>query len=454
MTGSLSPRATSAVAVLGVLLVTAYAGITAWAATSASYEVWSALVFVPVLLLAMVPLLVRAGRRDPDPRFLKLLCWAFALKMLATVARYLMAFVLYGGASDAKLYDSEGERLAIEYRDGNFGAEIGKGFVGTGFIRVLTGTIYAITGSSIYIAYVVFACFGFWGLYFLYRAFRVALPGGDAHRYALLTLFLPSMLFWPSSLGKEAFMMLGIGLTAYGAALVLSGYRRWPGPLLLGLLLTSAVRPHVTAALFLALGIAFVLRRRPRPATALTPLTFVVSVAALAAGALFVVQQAASFLNVEETSVEGFESAINATSERTDDAGSSFDPTGVNGVTDLPVAAFSVLFRPMVVEASNPQMMLAALEGTLLLVLVALSWRSLATVPGRLRRQPYLIFCLVYVLIFVFAFSNFSNFGILTRQRVQVLPFVLVFLALRTPHPYEAVASGRRSEPAREGAPT
>jgi len=108
----------------------------------------------------------------------------------------------------------------------------------------------------------------------------------------------------------------------------------------------------------------------------------------------------------------------------------------------------------MIIEANSAQMMLAALEGTLLLVLVALGWRSILKVPGRLRRQPYLILCLAYTVAFIFAFSNFANFGILTRQRVQVLPFVLVFLALRTPHPYEAVASGRPSEPAREGAPS
>ena len=87
----------------------------------------------------------------------------------------------------------------------------------------------------------------------------------------------------------------------------------------------------------------------------------------------------------------------------------------------------------MVFEATNPQMLLAAVEGTLLLLLVALSWRSLVKLPGRLRRQPYLILCIVYTIVFVYAFSNFGNFGILTRQRVQVLPFVLVFLALRAP---------------------
>ena len=201
--------AATAVAVSGVVIIASYVTLTAWAATGATYEVWSALLFIPLLLLVSLPMLARAGARDPDPRFIRLLVLAFVLKCFSTVARYLMAFVLYDGVADASLYDTEGERLAEQYRDGNFDAEIGRRFVGTGFIRVFTGAIYTVTGPSIYVGYAVYGWLGFWGLYFLYRAFRVAVPDGDAHRYALLVLFLPSMLFWPSGLGKEAFMTFG-----------------------------------------------------------------------------------------------------------------------------------------------------------------------------------------------------------------------------------------------------
>ena len=58
--------------------------------------------------------------------------------------------------------------------------------------------------------------------------------------------------------------------------------------------------------------------------------------------------------------------------------------------------------------------------------------------PRLLRTRPYVAFCRTYTLLFVFAFSSFANFGILTRQRVQVFPFVLVLLAL------PLASSGRR----------
>ncbi len=426
----LSPRLTAGVATGGVVAVTAYSGFVAWSADHVSYDTWAALVVLPLLVLVSLPLLRRAGRRDPDPRFYSLLVTAFVIKGFATVARYLMAFVLYDGVADAGVYHAEGERLAQSYRQGNFGADIGRDFIGTGFIRVFTGLIYTITGPSIFVAYAVFACLGFWGLYFLYRAFQVAFPDGDTRRYGLLVLLLPSMLFWPSGLGKEAWMTLGIGLVAFGGARLLSGQRGWVVPLSLGLLGTGVVRPHITAALFAAMAAAYLLGRHQRPVTVLTPLARGVGIVLIAVGGVVAVTQAAEFLEVEDVSASNVDAAISDTAELTDEGGSSYEAQGVNSPVDFPMAAVSVLFRPFVFEADNAQMLLAAVEGSLLMALFAFSVPRLRGLRSRLRAQPYLLMCIFYTAMFVYAFSNFSNFGILTRERVQVLPFVLVLLAL------------------------
>ena len=47
-----------------------------------------------------------------------------------------------------------------------------------------------------------------------------------------------------------------------------------------------------------------------------------------------------------------------------------------------------------------------------------------------MRRRPYATFAFAYTLMFVYAFAAIANFGILSRQRTQVLPFVFVLLAL------------------------
>jgi hypothetical protein len=47
-----------------------------------------------------------------------------------------------------------------------------------------------------------------------------------------------------------------------------------------------------------------------------------------------------------------------------------------------------------------------------------------------MRRQPYVMFGAVYVGLSIIAFSAFANFGLLDRERVQILPLYLVLLSV------------------------
>ena len=88
-----------------------------------------------------------------------------------------------------------------------------------------------------------------------------------------------------------------------------------------------------------------------------------------------------------------------------------------------------MLLRPFPWEAHNAQALVTSFEGVLL---VALAWRgrrSLRTLPRRLK-ESYVLFAVLYSAAFIYAFSSFGNFGILARERVQVLPFVLALLCL------------------------
>ena len=70
-------------------------------------------------------------------------------------------------------------------------------------------------------------------MFYLYRAFTIAIPDGNRRSYARLLFFLPSMLYWPSSIGKEAWMLFTLGLAAFGTARLLTG-RTWRGLALAG----------------------------------------------------------------------------------------------------------------------------------------------------------------------------------------------------------------------------
>jgi hypothetical protein len=139
----------------------------------------------------------------------------------------------------------------------------------------------------------------------------------------------------------------------------------------------------------------------------------------------------------EERSIE---EVLNQTQERTSKGGSEFATPGARSPVQLPLAIFSVIFRPLPYEAGNLQAFVASLEGVFLLVLFLRRWRRLGNLVPR-RRTPYLAFVTTYSLLFTFAFSNVSNFGILARQRTQLFPLLLVVLAV--PYVRRTTASNR-----------
>ena len=123
--------------------------------------------------------------------------------------------------------------------------------------------------------------------------------------------------------------------------------------------------------------------------------------------------------------------------ERTNSGGSRFAPAPIlEAPLRAPVGIATVLFRPFVFEANNIQTMVAAMDGTFLLLLFMARIRWAIAAVGSARRQPYVAFAILYLAMFVIAFSGVGNFGLLARERVQVMP--LFFLLFSIPSRKEA----------------
>ncbi len=422
-----------------VLLVVYVFGL-AFSMQHFSYDVWGAIALAPVLIVISVPLLVRATRREGAPGMTRLIVLALVLKLVGALARYAVAYGVYGGFADAASYHEAGKVLAPLYRSGNFAAEIaGPGSLGTRTIKGVTGFVYALIGPSQLAGFVFFSWLGFWGLYLFYRAFVLAVPRGDARRYALLVFLLPSMLFWPSSIGKEAIITLTLGATAYGAARLFARRRGGLLVMAVGLAGTALIRSHVAMAIFVAVSVGYVVRRS-RGVSPFAPVAKAIGLAALAGISVAVLSQVKDDLGIESLDVRSVQEQLATNQRNTTDGGSQFETTSDGSFASIPGSLVTILFRPWPFEASNLQNLIAALEGTLLAVLFFRSRRRLLAIPRQVRGHPYVVVVLVYTVLFAFAFSTFSNFGIVARQRVQLFPFVLVLLALP--------AAGQRRAPA------
>ena len=421
------------VAVTGLVIIAAYFAVLARAISTWDYDRWMVLILLPLLVFVGTLIIRFVTRNDVRP-LTTLMVTALLAKLAATFVRYFVTFELYG-YGDATTYDLRGLEIATAFHDGQLSVlDVVSLRQETQFIEDLTGLIYTMMGPSRLGGFLVFSFIGFLGLILFHRAARIGIPEIAERRFALFLYFMPTLIFWPSSIGKEAVMLFALGLSAYGAARLLARRPVSLVPLAGGLGLAYMIRPHVAFVVLVALAVALLFRRRGRTTTgpSFGPLGRLILVVGLAVAAAFMLGQAVDrFLPVSEsTGVGGAGELLDQAESGTASGGSAIERQTPNSPFEYPQAVFSVLFRPTVADVDSLGTALSAAETTLVLALLLFSWRRLKSVPTLMFRRPYLIFCLAYIAIFAFAWSSFANLGALVRQRVQVWPFVLLLLAL------------------------
>jgi hypothetical protein len=385
------------------------------------------LVLVIVLLASGVVWLGRRLATEMDPWLPKLIALGFAAKLLGATARYLALVYLFG-SGDASGYHAFAAHFASFIRDFDLAsvlASLGNRGFGTNATKVAISFLHTPYIPTMYGGFLEAATFSFLGQIGFYTAFRRWVPADRLKPYAVLLFFLPSLLFWPSSVGKDALMIGALGLAAAGFSATLASYRiRYLVTAGLGLALATVVRPHVAMLLLGSVFVAMVVGRGPKGAGSRG--RRLVFVGLISAVLLVGAPRAAQLIDVELSS-DGIEDLIERQQTQTSQGGSLVQGSAVRSLGQMPGAAIRVLFRPLPNEASSMEMLASSLEGMALILL------TLALMPRMLRRlktsirNPWVVVSMVYTVGFIVAFSTVLNLGILARQRAQVLP---LFLAL------------------------
>ena len=420
--------------IAGVAFAQVAVVIAGWVIGYRAIDFWGAFLIPTILIVSAFPIIHRfASRTDSSLENLYLL--SFAAFVPFTYLKYLSNNYVYG-QSDSTGYLAAGKAIASNFwdRDASLASLVPKG-IGTRFTEGLTGIVQLITGRSDLGSFMVFSMFAFVGIVCLVEAARLGL--GDrinVRGYAMLVLFLPSMLFWSAGVGKDAWMLLGVGFMALGAAKVLSGRQRidsvfWLG---LGVVTTAAIRPHITLLMLGSFVLALVLRsRKVRNTTELFGMLLLVLV--IVGLTVFASSRAVELIPTLKDGVSGAQVQLDKTATKTLTGGSQVDSLRSNSPAQYPTALFTVLFRPTLLEASSPQAALSALESTVLLVFLFLRRRNIMEGLRRLRALPYLLMALCFCALFAVVWSNVGNLGIIVRQRTMILPFLLLFPMLRLP---------------------
>lgn len=376
----------------------------------------------------------RCRRIHPEEPWLpRLLLLGVAVKLAAAALRYQTLVGGYDGGGDATRYDVFGRRFVAAWVGDVPSAPELPDLRGTNFMKWFTGVVYYLFGQNLLAGFLLFALVAFIGSYMWYRAVATAVPMVDKRLFLLFVMFVPSIVFWPSSLGKDALMHFGLGALAWASALLLTGQFTKAAPLMLGGgWMVWLIRPHLLALVTVATAVPYFLGRiEGSGAGSKKVFGRPLVMAVIAVAVVFTVAAGAKFVGLDSLSVSAIQAQLDEQTAVTTKGGSSYS-TGSNSLSplNLPVGLVTVLFRPFLWEAGSGFGLFAALEATALMGLIAYRIDSLKLVWRRLRLDPYLLFCVVLLILTAMTYSSLGNFGLLTRQRSLVLPALYALIAV------------------------
>ena len=110
-----------------------------------------------------------------------------------------------------------------------------------------------------------------------------------------------------------------------------------------------------------------------------------------------------------------------------------FDPSIFGMLVKFPQAVVVTLFRPFPWEAKKVIVLLSALEALMFVYFTfkAFQKRGIPKTLGLIFKDPNLLFCITFSLIFAFAVGiSTYNFGALSRYKIPCLPFFGAFLLI------------------------
>jgi hypothetical protein len=362
------------------------------------------------------------------PRRLKqLVYFALALRVVGALVRYEVMYKVYRGSGDAIAYFREGLRYSQRYWKLDFSPlyDINQWqshtWWGTQFVSFPTSFILSVIGPTMLGAFIVFSLMSFLGLVGCVVAFRSSNPDVPAYRYARWVWLFPSLWYWPSSIGKEAIVMLGLG-TAVMGFFGLKGKVRWPVTAC-GIFLVYAIRPQVAAVVVFSLVLAQWMGFGER----WTASKLAQGVVILAIG-LFAIQYSMKTVGMEDFDTDGVQSYVQTDDARRVGGKSKVDAVEV-GLAGIPLAAVNVLARPFPFEAHNVMMLIASLEITGFWALACLRRKQFMKSLRSLKTTPLTRFAVIFVLVYSVALGMMmTNLGIIARQRVFIFPFLFMLL--------------------------
>ncbi len=317
---------------------------------------------------------------------------------------------------DALHHMSVGWELADALRAGDVSWLVGSCRPGNPAYQAMLGVLYAVTGAPEVIVYTINAALGFWAMLSLVELLALHAAAQRVPLMAILCcLLLPSAMMWTTTNLKEGAVLWGGVMMLFWTFEQKRLMRR--GMPRIGLLVLALLRPHVAVMWAVSIGAAAVVKAgRYRLAVSIAVGTCVCAVALkYAAPALFetlLESGVTESLGARQAAAENHHSGVQL---------QSADRILVYTGTTL------ILFRPWPTEVSNAMELVSGAEVWCLALIGLCCWKNPMVAFRAVMKNGPLLTSVFALLCFGFYFSFMYNMGLAVRQRVMVLPVVLLF---------------------------
>lgn len=260
----------------------------------------------------------------------------------------------------------------------------------------------------------VFNIIGTIGLIAFFSALLEALKNKArwVRQSAIIVAFLPGFSFWTTAIGKDGIAFCSVGLICWAVA---SPYRR-SYAILIGILLMTAVRPHMAAIQIVTLALALSL-------TGKISLPYkIISFAILIPASISISVFAVGYIGLEEFSTD---SAIAYMEER-----QGYNTTGDSSVdiasSSVPMRMFMYVFRPLFFDASGIFGLIVSMENLIALGIIFAFLKGFLKRSSSLSNFQILFFTLYVIFSWLVLSNTTANLGIAIRQKTMFTPMFLL----------------------------
>ena len=305
----------------------------------------------------------------------------------------------------------------------------------SGFFDIFSFHTYSVNA-------ILFGISSFTGIWAMYKVFYDLFP--QIHRnLAVAVFFIPSVFFWGSGLMKDTIAMGGLGWLFYGFYFGLIRRRKIILNLIIifiALNIIRIIKIYILQAFLPAAFLWLFLEYRASiKSRSLRIVSFPIVIALAVPFAYLALIQVTA--DNERYQLENIVSTTQVTadwlatvSERQGGSGYSlgeisYTPLGL--LSAAPRAVWLGMFQPHPWQATNPVMLLSAIEATffLFLTIKIIFQVSIFRLIRVSLEHPIIPFCLLFSLVLSFGVAIASfNFGTLVRYRIPMMPYYLSML--------------------------